>query len=629
MSLRTRLRIAIVALAAIVVIAISGLYLYDFTRLAFEAAHSRAHVVAEEVQDYVVERVNEVMAARNQQPSSQQEFQRLATEIIRTDPLIASKLRRSVADANVILDIEVTDSGGYVLAAFHDTLIGKRPPSAIDFASLKSRNALLNLWDLANRHENYSVVLGLGAAPGPPTLPLFQVRVIIPSVLLRNYLTPAFLKLGAGFMISLAGAMFLAALIPILVFGPLERVSQSIERISAGEAVASTRPTHETREFAAVQSKLNILGQQYQGARQNAQELRQNIEQLLARLEEAVLLFDADGRLTMAGPAVERLMGRSRNELIGRTQHEIFSNSTGFGRAILEAVEQRQPWHEHLLEFTSDGSGPLRVLVSIQPVPKSSGGYNGTLVTLRDADTRHQVALQLDVSSRLAAVSRLTSGVAHEIKNPLNAMALHLEVLRSRLEGEDAEIDIISREIKRLDHVVKTFLNFNKPIHLQLTSVDLTMLAHDLAALVKPDAEAKGVAVTTELNGSLWINADQDLVRQAVLNIVMNGIEAMGEGGHLALRTAQVNAENVIMISDDGPGIPPDIQDKIFNLYFSTKEHGSGIGLALAFRVVQMHSGTIDFVTEPGKGTSFRLRFPRLVAMQDENLTRAAGTRIK
>jgi signal transduction histidine kinase len=240
----------------------------------------------------------------------------------------------------------------------------------------------------------------------------------------------------------------------------------------------------------------------------------------------------------------------------------------------------------------------------------------GTLITLRDAESRRQLERQLDVSSRLAAISRLMGGVAHEIKNPLNAMALHLEVLKSRLDEHDPEIEVISAEIKRLDRVVKTFLNFNKPLDVQMKVLDVTSLSAEVANLVSPDAASRGISIETQLGSARWINGDADLLKQAVLNVVMNAIEAMQSGGRLTLRTEEDSGEHMILISDNGPGIPPEIQGKIFNLYFSTKETGTGMGLAMAFRVVQLHGGTIEFTSEIGKGTLFRLRFPALTVFE-------------
>jgi signal transduction histidine kinase len=140
------------------------------------------------------------------------------------------------------------------------------------------------------------------------------------------------------------------------------------------------------------------------------------------------------------------------------------------------------------------------------------------------------------------------------------------------------------------------------------------------------DAEAKNIRIERDLTGELWLNGDPDLLKQAILNVVNNGLEAMLEGGKLLIRTEWIADECQIRITDDGAGIPPEIQARIFNLYFTTKEQGSGIGLATTFRVVQLHSGTIDFVSEPGRGTTFRLRFPGMADYHGEPRTSATST---
>jgi hypothetical protein len=163
---------------------------------------------------------------------------------------------------------------------------------------------------------------------------------------------------------------------------------------------------------------------------------------------------------------------------------------------------------------------------------------------------------------------------------------------------------------------VRTFLNFNKPLDIQMNVLDIAKLSREVANLVLPDAASRGMHIEMELLGERWIKGDEDLLKQAVLNVVMNALEAMPSGGRLILRTEEKNGENEILIADNGPGIPPEIQDKIFNLYFSTKSTGSGMGLAMAFRVVQLHGGTIEVSSQLGEGTSFRLRFPALTAQE-------------
>ena len=176
----------------------------------------------------------------------------------------------------------------------------------------------------------------------------------------------------------------------------------------------------------------------------------------------------------------------------------------------------------------------------------------GTLISLRDAESRRQVERQLDLSSRLAALSRLTSGVAHEIKNPLNAMALQLEILRGKLASHEPEVDVIAGEIKRLDNVVKTFLNFNKPMELEAKPINLTQLVEEVVALVTPEARAKHVSIEAVLEGGLQINGDADMLKQAILNVINNGLEAMPDGGKLVVRTKWDGDDCQLEISDAG-----------------------------------------------------------------------------
>src|SRR5262249_2412828 len=152
-----------------------------------------------------------------------------------------------------------------------------------------------------------------------------------------------------------------------------------------------------------------------------------------------------------------RMLGKERYEMMGRSFEDLFPLTTPLGATIGKAVLARQPVRDLAVTVAREGSGNARLLVSVQVLEKNPGQEQmGTLVTLRDVESRRQLERQLDISSRLAAISRLTGGVAHEIKNPLNAMALHLEVLRTRLGSPDPEVDVIGREIKRLDNVVKT-----------------------------------------------------------------------------------------------------------------------------------------------------------------------------
>lgn len=615
MSLKARLRIAIVALVTVVVIAMSLLYLYDFTNLSFRSAFDRADVVADEVNGNLTARLSAV-PPDTPTPASIEQLKQHWTALIRTDPDVARMLVRMLANAKLVSSIRVADDEGNVLAASDPGLAGTKLRPALTFKDIQSRRWIGNLAGLMTLSEDYSTSRTLGVE----NQTFFQIVVAIKSDFVRHDVQPALNNLALAFGASLLIAIFLGYVLPNVVLDPLGRMTRTIDLILSGQAAPDLPARQwETREFAAVQSKLSVLGEQFRGAKQDAQELRTNVEQLLQRLEEAVLLFDNSGRLLLAGAPAERLLGATQGDMVGRTIEDLFPLSTTLGEAISSAVQNRRTVRDQMVTIQRDGGPSQKLLVSVQVLQRRPGENQiGILVEVRDVEGRRQLERHLDLSSRLAALSRLTSGVAHEIKNPLNAMALQVELLRGKLTGAQPEVEVIGREIKRLDNVVKTFLNFNRPIELVAKTLDLSGLVGQVIDLVAPEAAAKEIRIDADLAPAAEINGDSDLLQQAILNIIKNGLESMTQGGTLTVRTAREGSECRLEIADSGCGIAPEHRDRIFNLYFTTKEKGSGIGLATTFRVVQLHGGTIDFDSEPGKGTTFRLRFPGMVDYRSE-----------
>jgi signal transduction histidine kinase len=188
-------------------------------------------------------------------------------------------------------------------------------------------------------------------------------------------------------------------------------------------------------------------------------------------------------------------------------------------------------------------------------------------------------------------------------------------------------MDIIGSEIHRLDRVVQTLIDFNRPIELHLTVFDLRQIAADVALLAAPEAARQSVTVETKFtDDELPVSADADLIKQALLNVVLNGVQSMSSGGVLTIEARRDDTSGSITVQDQGAGIAPDIQDKIFNLYFTTKKSGSGIGLAMSYRVLQLHNGSLEFVTEVGQGTTFRLSLPLAGTKQPQTAELLART---
>jgi signal transduction histidine kinase len=279
---------------------------------------------------------------------------------------------------------------------------------------------------------------------------------------------------------------------------------------------------------------------------------------------------------------------------------------------LREAFQKRQSvgWQT----FQLDGEPAGSVAANVQFV--GSGDQRmGCLVTLRDTGSRAEFQDQIYATTRLAALGHLMSGVAHEVKNPLNAMVLQLEVLKTRLGEEggkvQSQVNILEAEIRRLDRVVKTFLDFTRPVELRPVAAEVAPLLREVFALAAPQARQNNVRlVLTGENGVPLVRVDRDLIKQALLNLVLNGCQAMPSGGELKVTPRAVQGGVELEIADTGVGIPPEAQKKIFSLFYTTKPGGTGVGLALAYRVVQLHNGFIDFTSEVNRGTTFRVTLP-------------------
>jgi len=312
----------------------------------------------------------------------------------------------------------------------------------------------------------------------------------------------------------------------------------------------------------------------------------------------------------LVSASAERFAGRPRAEMLGSYPNEIFSQDTRLGRAILEAFEGRLSLDQQEIEM-EDGR---RIEIAMDFI-EERGERIGALLTLRDAESVHRIEDEIELSRRLAAIGRLTSGVAHEVKNPINAIVVHLEVLRQKLNQADPDtrrhMDVIGSEIRRLDRVVQTLVEFTRPVELRLTDLDLRKLVNEVVMLASPEAERHNIQFEREASTEpLPVRIDADLVKQAVLNIVINGVQAMSDGGRLHITTRRESEEAIIIVRDEGPGISAEIRDKIYNLYFTTKKGGSGIGLSMAYRVVQLHNGALEFDSVESQGATFTLRIP-------------------
>lgn len=258
-------------------------------------------------------------------------------------------------------------------------------------------------------------------------------------------------------------------------------------------------------------------------------------------------------------------------------------------------------------------AGGKRVQVSLDFVQEKNSQI-GALLIMRDTEPVRRIGDEIEMSRRLAASSRVTRGVAHEVKNPINAIVLHLQLLQNKLNRQEPDtrrhMDIIDSEIRRLDRVVQTLVDFTRPRDLHLDEIDLRHLLEDVAQLAAPDAEQHGVIIYLSMpDEKLPVKVDIDLMKQAILNVVINGVQAMPRGGPLTVSARRENGLALAEVLDQGGGIPKELHDKVFELYFTTKKEGSGIGLAQTYQILQWHYGSVDFESA-STGTLFRFQIP-------------------
>ena len=229
-------------------------------------------------------------------------------------------------------------------------------------------------------------------------------------------------------------------------------------------------------------------------------------------------------------------------------------------------------------------------------------------------DILFQTEEQLRRADRLSALGELSAGMAHEIRNPLGSIKGAVEILRDDYGPEDAKyefIQILLKETDRLNHIVQEFLGFARPKQPEFQQADLNAAIDSVLALTALEAKKTGVKVEKRLDPSIGIRSlDMSLLRQAFLNLVLNAIQAMDNGGVLTVVSALRGDLLEITVADSGRGISEENRKKLFTPFFTTKKNGTGLGLAITYRIIENHRGTIDVASEPGKGTTFTVKIP-------------------
>ena len=623
LSLKNKFTLATALLVLIVVALVSGLYVVRLTRQVITQANERAQFVLQQVfasaQDALREAAESGSAPRS---SSSDDIHDYIQRTLEQNRGLSALIESDMSFSPTIYEITISDANGTALISSDASLAGKIVPQRRDLSQLVHASFLNQLRILNGPPHVYELTQPFVTTDNQP---FGNVHVALASALLRDEIWPglhsaAWLALAAVLLSTL-----FAAFVSQVALAPLSRISAQLDRISAGEF--DLEPVTQAGELGQVSNKISRIGQQLRDVREIFSTLRENMNQIMAGLEDGLLLFNAEGRAVLVSPSAEKFIDVDLENLLGRKIEEIFppghplALALHIGRNGEVAAERVEPVE---VDITGE-HGTRRVGASIQAI-QEDGARMGMLVSLRDLESLERLGSQLQVSERLAALGRVTAGVAHEVKNPLNSMRVWLEVLKANLpidpETQQAA-KMLDTEIDRLDRVVKTFLEFSRPVELEREEVNLPELIESVLASANPGITRAGVTLVKEIPASFpLMELDKRLIEQSILNLVLNACECMTAGGQLTVSLDRVGDMAEIRVGDTGPGIAPENRGKIFQLFFTTRKGGTGLGLANTFRFVQLHNGSIEFETEAGRGTTFRIELPltRVTSVPASNL---------
>ncbi len=596
LGIRTKEAVAVTLLTFLIVATTTLIHLSQISRVVVHEASRQADLVAKQI-------YAQTSRALSRAPGAN------PLETLRRDRELRHLLDASVGYSPHLLFALIADRAGKTIL---HTERGKEGAAAPIYPSLTE---LINLDPVSRFSALYQ-----GGRIYETTLPLLlnnapfgTIRLGVSATLLRQELAAAVTQsmILAGVALPLA---WLAAMgLGHLILRPIRALAGEVDRLRRGEFEADAGVAGGD-EFQELSSQLQRLGRELEADRIVTLSERAHLQHVVDQLEDGVIFLNPEGKVLFFYKAAEGVIGRPLEQAVGTPLRDLLVPSHPLRPLVAEVAEGGAGSRDTTVVLGQEGRAK-EFLVSVFPV-RDATRAQGTVILLKDLESVKAVQSLVSYSAKLAALGRLTSGVAHEVKNPLNAMMIHLELLREKLDSSPSEVqqslEVIGSEIRRLDRVVQGFLRFMRPQELVVKTIDLNALLGSVAALLEAEWQSHGVHFAAALDPGLPpISADEELLRQAFLNILQNACQAMPSGGTVTVRTEREGRELIrVSIADEGVGIPVEDLEKIFKLYYTTKPDGSGIGLSLVYRIVQMHDGAIEARSEAGRGTTMIVKLP-------------------
>jgi signal transduction histidine kinase len=413
---------------------------------------------------------------------------------------------------------------------------------------------------------------------------------------------------------ALAGTILVAMSLAQLLLRPIHVIRSGLTRLGRGEFGVNVDLPRDD-EFGELGQFFNTVSARLSADRAHSAS-HSDLAPAMDQMEDAIAIVDRKGVLLFANKAMRETLPENA---LNRPLEDALPDEHPYRKIVEDARTAHQPRGPLVAMLTQPSPGERMIVAT--PIEMSDKRILAVILISRNLEYLSQVQSTVSYSRKLAALSRLSAGVAHEVKNPLNATVIHLELLKEQLSARSSgapasaldHVAIIAAQMRRLDEVVQGFLRFIRPEDLKLDRVQPGVLIEAIRPIVSAEAERHGIELRIEIGNWLPdVRVDSGMMQQALLNLALNACQAMPNGGRLRLSAAVASGKRVeIVCEDNGPGIKPEHLDRIFDLYFTTKEKGSGIGLSMVYRAVQLHDGEIQVQSIPGRGTTFRVLLPQ------------------
>ncbi len=354
-----------------------------------------------------------------------------------------------------------------------------------------------------------------------------------------------------------------------------------------------------------------VAQQNYQEMERRFRSFRTYTGNILAQMRDGVVTVGPSGTITIVNSRAAEILGIPAADMEGKVLDEVEGAGIGLMKEVLAAGDGT---FEKTLGVPDKETRIVEI--SLSTIRDAAGAVESKSAVLRDVTEARKLEREAERNSKLTAMGELASAVAHEIRNPLNAIAMiaqrFAKEFTPRSGGKEYRTlaSVLQEETRRVNGIIRQFLSFARPLRIQRREIAVPDLIHALAALFASQAKEKGIAFTASAEGSKPMSLDPELLKQALLNLLQNALDATSQGGQISLHAVRDHQGVRFGVEDSGAGMSHAAMEKIFNLYHTTKPHGIGLGLPITHQIVTQHGGTIDVSSVEGKGTLFTVHIP-------------------